>query len=281
MTTINESSLTTFDGLNLYTKEWIVDNAKADIVFTHGFFEHCSRYDTEARYFNSHGYNFIAYDQRTHGQSDGKYRSYVDNFSAYSKDYDAFLTSLNLGKERPYFLFAHSMGGLVQVTHVIEKSNALPSGYCGSIYSAPLLAPDPNTAPLLQKVSGIVGTLFPRLKAVAIDPNAVSRDPKEVQKYVEDPLNYTDKMYAASGYHLLKQMKTLPERFEKIDSPFLLIHSEADQLSDISGSELFFEQSKAADRTFMRLKKYSHEMTKDLGKEKILESILDWMEKRF
>ena len=278
--THTDGILKTHDGLKLHTIRWdSLPPAKADIAFVHGFFEHSGRYSNEAQFFTNAGYNFLAYDQRSHGLSEGKYRSFVKDFSNYERDYKLFLKENNLGKNRPYFLFSHSMGGLVQCSYLLDTTST-QARHKGSIFSAPLLSPDPNTAPLLQKMSGVVGTLLPRLKVIAIDANAVSRDPKEIEKYVNDPLNYTDKMYAASGFNLLKQMKKIQPLFSTLTHPFLVLHGTDDKLSDIGGSQTLYDQAASLDKEYMRLENFKHEITKDIDHHIVLNKILTWMDNR-
>lgn len=275
--TYTTANITTADKLSLTTHSWTVPMPKAKIIFVHGFFEHGFRYKREAEYFNQEGINFYTYDQRSHGLSDGKYRSYVDNFQHYVDDYELFLNSPPKSTV-PTFLFAHSMGGLVLVSYLLYTSNKIDNK--GIILSAPLLMPDKNTAPLLQKMSGIVGTLFPRLKTIKIDANAVSSDPKEVEKYTSDPLNYTDKMYASSGYHLLKQMKKVQGDMTKFEWPYLILHGTDDKLAEIEGSRLLHSLASSEDKQFVELKDYRHEITRDIGHEHVLETILNWINKR-
>lgn len=272
------SKLTTHDGLTLNTHKWQIAEAKADIYFVHGFFEHSGRYQNEARYFNNECFNFYAYDQRSHGLSEGKLRSYISSFDNYLTDYRTFLSEI-LDKSRPYFLFAHSMGGLVLCSYLLDQKT-LGENFRGAIFSSPLLMPDKNTAPLLQKLSGIIGTLLPRLKVVAIDSSAVSRDPNEVAKYSNDPLIYTDKMYAGSAYQLLKQMKTVQSKLESFTHPFLVLHGTDDKLAEIDGSRLLYKKATSKDKEFVQLIDYKHEITKDLGKEKVLATISSWMNQR-
>ncbi len=269
----------TYDGLNLYTKAWTIPDAKADIVLTHGFFEHCERYFAEAAYLNEAGYSIYSYDQRTHGRSEGKRRSYISDFKAYSKDYKQYLEKLSLGKERPYFLLAHSMGGLVQATHLIEH-NITDANFRGALFTAPFIMPDRNTAPALQKVAGVVGTLLPTLKVIEIDSTAISRDPEEIRKYNADPLIYTDKMYAASGYQLIKQTKKIQPELSKITCPILILHGTDDKLAEIEGSRLLYTKASSTDKELVEFQDYKHEITRDLGKEKVLATLKNWMNAR-
>lgn len=276
-----DSHIKTHDGLTLHVRKWnnVGVEAKADIAFVHGFFEHSGRYAREAQFFNKAGYNFSSYDQRSHGLSEGKYRSYVDDFQNYEKDYALFLKEQKLGKERPFFLFAHSMGGLVQCTHLVQNGT-LPEGFKGAIFSAPLLSPDPNMAPILQKISGLIGTLLPRLKAIDIDHTAISRDPLEVEKYLNDSLISKEKMYAGSAYNLLKQMNYVQTKMSNIQIPFLILHGTDDKLSNIKGSQLLYKQAVSEDKEIVILKDFKHEITKDIDHQIVLDKILSWIEDR-
>jgi len=276
---MGQSKVSGHNDVNLHMYDWKIAHPKADILFVHGLFEHSGRYESEAQFFNEAGYNFYAYDQRTHGQSEGKHRSYIDDFSAYVRDYQFLVKRLELGKNRPYYLFSHSMGGLVLTSYLLEN-RSLGDAFKGAVLSAPLLMPDSNTAPLLQKMAGVVGTLFPKLKTIQIDSQAISRDPIEVEKYISDPLNYTDKMYAATGYQLIKQMKKIRPQLSSFHHPFLVLHGTDDKLSEITGSKLLYDNASSGDKEMVELKNYKHEILKDIGKEKVLNKIVAWMNER-
>jgi len=275
---ITEGAFYTKDNLNLYCKSWVTKNAKANILFAHGFFEHCNRYESEAQFFNSHGYNFYTYDHRTHGMSEGKPRSFIKDFENYIDDFRRFVSHTNLDG-RPTFLFAHSFGGLVQVSFILDYLNEVEH-FKGAMFSSPFLMPHGDTAPLLQKVSGVFGKLFPKLKTVVADANTISRDPKEIQKYNDDPLNYRDGIYAASGMNLIKQTKKVSARFNEIEIPFIIQHGTDDKLAELEGSKLLFKKAASTDKTFFELKDFKHEITRDIGFEKVRSDYLEWADKR-
>ena len=269
----------TYDGLKLHTKAWAIPNPKADVLLAHGFFEHCERYSAEAQFLNASGYSVYSYDQRTHGQSEGKRRSYVKDCNNYCRDYKQYLDGLNLGAGRPYFLFAHSMGGLVQATHLIQEEISNPN-FKGAIFSAPLIMPDKDTAPILQKLSSIIGTLLPTLRVLKIDSSAISRDLDEIKKYDKDPLVSTESMYASSAYQLIKQMKSIQPQLSKINCPILIMHGTDDKLAEIEGSRLLYAEATSQDKELKELQDYKHEITRDLGKEKVLDHLKNWMNER-
>ena len=55
------------------------------------------------------------------------------------------------------------MGGLVQASLLVEK-DYIVNNFKGALFSSPLLMAAKDMAPLLQKLSGIVGALFPKMK---------------------------------------------------------------------------------------------------------------------
>ena len=77
-------SLRTDLGHSIHLNEWTIPQPKADIILSHGFQEHSGRYAKEAEFFNNHGFNFLAYDLRAHGQSSGQPRAYISDFSLHS-----------------------------------------------------------------------------------------------------------------------------------------------------------------------------------------------------
>jgi len=266
-------------GLKLRTNKWLIDNAKADIFFVHGFGEHSKRYFSEAEYFNRQGFNFYAYDQRTHGESEGKTRAYIDDFELYINEFQEFLTHFEYGKNRPFFLMAHSMGGLVLLSYLL-KTKDRKSNYLGSAFSAPFLMPNKDTAPILQKLAGVIGAIFPRLKTVKIDQKDISRDPKEQTSYVNDPLNYQDGIYAKSAASLLKQMKKIKPEFNTFKDTFIIQHGTDDNLAEFQGSQYLYDNSASEDKTFIPLEGYRHEITRDVDFEVVRDNFGKWMKER-
>jgi len=277
MTTENISS---FDGTQLQTRTWLAENnTKGNIIFCHGLFEYAGRYAYEAEYFNLRGYDFYSFDQRTHGESGGKRRAYIRSFEPYAKDYEVIVHHIIEKSDKPIFLFSHSMGCTVMLTYLISQTIASDT-FRGVIMSGPFLKAVDDMAPILQKLAGIVARLLPNIKTIAARPNTISRDKEEVRKYINDPLVYTDGMYAVTGYNMLAQSKWLMSRLEKFDYPFLIMHGTDDALANIQGSEKLYEVSPSQDKTFIPLKDHKHEITRELERDKVLQQMTDWMDER-
>ncbi len=274
----NSYHLETNDGLILHTHHWTVSEPKAAIIFTHGYCEHAGRYHSEAKFFNEGGINFHSFDQRHHGQSEGKPKSYIHEFNNHIDDLELYISKW-AKRDVPLFLIAHSMGGLVLVSYLIERNPKLTQ-LKGIVLSAPLLKPDKNTATLLQKFSSVVGTLLPKLKTVDIDSSAISRDENEVKKYMTDPLNYNEKIHARSGYQLLKQMASIKKKFNRFQLPLLILHGTDDKLAELEGSETFFKLCSSQDKEMIKLEGFKHEITRDIDFQIVRTKMQSWITER-
>ena len=267
----------TKDGLTLVTKSWPAQHSKADILFVHGYLEHCGRYGHIAKFFNNHGYNFYSYDQRAHGLSDGD-RSYLKDISKLVHDLDYF-TKQALDNNRPFYYLCHSMGGLITLSQVLLNKGK-SENLRGIVMSAPFIRPSKDLAPFLQKISHILGVILPRLKTLPADPQEISRDPSVVKAYIEDPLIYHGRVHARSAQQLLKQMKLLRPAYKDLDLPYLLMHGTNDKLSEFEGSVDLHNESTSLDKQFMELENFKHDLMNELGSHRILQSIVNWMDER-
>ncbi|MBC7754690.1 MAG: alpha/beta fold hydrolase, partial [Moraxellaceae bacterium] len=113
-----------FDNTKLFLQTWGNPKAQATILITHGQAEHSDAYlrlvDGLSKHLNL---NFIAWDLRGHGKSEG-IRGYAGDFNHYVLDYDCFIEEalkLPLVKNKTLFLLGHSMGGLIQTCALVEK----------------------------------------------------------------------------------------------------------------------------------------------------------------
>ncbi len=264
-------------GLKLYTKSWLTKTPRANVLILHGYLEHCGRYATEAYYLNNHAYNVYSYDQRGHGLSEG-IKSYIQNFEDLVTDFKLFLNTIKTDNDRPYYIFGHSMGCLVLLSYLIavEKDPNLK----GVVLSAPFIMASKELAPFLQKISHVLGIILPKLKVLASDPKEISRDPRTVKSYSEDPLIYHDKVHARSAQQLLKQMKKIRPHYSSINLPLLIMHGTHNKLAEIEGSRLLFHESSSSDKQFIPLKDFKHEITREIGKSNVLQTIANWLDER-
>ena len=106
-------------GAPLFTSRFDAENAQGTVVIVHGFTENADKFAELIHSLLTVGYSVVAYDQRGHGRSwrapglaEGSV-THVDDFDEYVRDLEIVVDRLLSGMPKPWFLFAHSMGGAV------------------------------------------------------------------------------------------------------------------------------------------------------------------------
>ncbi|MCE7057005.1 lysophospholipase [Algoriphagus sp. AGSA1] len=273
-----ETSYQTHDGLELYLQAWIPETAKAALLLVHGLGEHSSRYKHLVEMLNDIGLSVFTFDGRGHGKSaKGKPDAYFDSAEDYLQDIDALFGKVkSYAPGLPIFIYGHSMGGGLVAAYVLKYK----PGATGVILSSPAIMEAEGTPKLLKVISGVVSRYLPRLKALKLNANKISRIPEEVSSYLSDPLIYTQAIPARTGYELLQIMKYIQENAESFSLPFLLIHGSADELTNPHGSELLFEKAASSDKTLKIFSGGYHELVNDLDREEVMALIVDWIKDR-
>ncbi len=105
------------EGIDIFYKKYILEDAVGSIVISHGFTEVIDKYNEIIYYFLNNGYSVFAIEHRGHGRSGylGKDTSqiYVKDYNYYILDLKKFIDEIVVpdSGDKDLFLFAHSMGG--------------------------------------------------------------------------------------------------------------------------------------------------------------------------
>ncbi|MCF7808408.1 MAG: lysophospholipase [Candidatus Marinimicrobia bacterium] len=271
---MHETTFETIDGFSLYECSWLLDEPKGIVLICHGIAEHCGRYDHVARSLCEAGYGVVAFDLRGHGKSSGK-RNYVDSFSDYLDDLGEVLDRLKKTYPGiPVFLMGHSMGGGIVTLFAMERHPDVK----GLLLSAPSAKVSDDLSPLLQKISGILSALAPKLPAIKLDNSFISKDPKVREAYDSDPLNYRKGILARTGAEVLKSTKQISEGCNAIEEPILIMHGTEDKLADMSGSEMLYEKVASKDKTLKRYEGLYHEILNEPEQDIVKADIIQWLD---
>jgi lysophospholipase len=106
------------DGVRSRIAVWPGTNARGTVLMFPGRTEYVEKYSDAAQAFAARGFASVAIDWRGQGLAD---RAHVDrrlghvrSFAEYQRDVTAMMRGLNrLNLPKPFFLFAHSMGGAI------------------------------------------------------------------------------------------------------------------------------------------------------------------------
>jgi alpha-beta hydrolase superfamily lysophospholipase len=274
-----ETKLDGPDGTSFYVQGWEPEAGKprALIALIHGVGEHTSRYTHVAAALTGAGYALVGFDLRGHGRSGGA-RGHSPSLDAYMQDIRGFLEFL---KQRypglPYFLYGHSLGGLLTLAYVIQYGGGLKGVV---VASAALRSPLQEQKAKIAMVK-LLGSLLPTLTLPSgLDANAISHDQEVVQKYVHDPLVHSSTSLGF-GKAALNAIDLCFARAGEFPVPLLMMHGTGDQIAYSSGSEQFAKLARAAGRevTLKLWQGLYHELHNEPEKADVFKFMIEWLDR--
>lgn len=274
MNSHSETTIVGAGGLRLFAQQWRPSGqARASLAIVHGFGEHSSRYGNAVDWFVPRQYAVYATDLRGHGRSPGR-RGHIDSWAELMQDVQAFLRwTATEAPDAPLFLVGHSLGGVI----VLDFAHDFPAGLTGVVASGPVLGALP-VPPALVGVARLMSRVWPRFtQHVHLDETALSRDPTVGIAYRADPLvhGFTT---ARFGMELLAAIDRVMDKAPLLAVPCLIVHGSADRLGPAEASRKFFDNMTFADKTLLEYEGHYHELFNDLGKERVLADVEQWIE---
>jgi acylglycerol lipase len=268
----NEYTWKSKTGISVYGQSWLVESPKAVVGIIHGMGEHSSRYNYLVDALTAANISVVSYDQMGHGKTGGK-RGHVSSYDMLLGCVGELTSKMvELVPAKPTFLFGHSMGGNVLLNYLIKRNPKIS----GAIVSAPWLklAFDP---PAIQvKLAKLVSGFLPGLvQSSKLDVTAISKDPKEVKRYVDDPLVH-DKISTGFFVGVYNQGFWALEHASELKTPVLLYHGTADALTSHDASKEFASKA-TGDMTFKSLEGGYHESHNEPEREELFKAILSWI----
>ncbi len=269
-----ENNFVTKDGLKLFYRYWKPsDESKSLIIGVHGYAEHSGRYKHVGEFFASNGFAFYMHDLRGHGKSDGE-RGHVDSFWDFISDLDQFINHVkDIEKEEKIFLLGHSMGGLISIIYAIENHSTLS----GLITSGAALRTSIKIGKIQEVLMKTISKVRPKYRPeIAVDPNLLTHDPEVNKAYAEDPL-----VFKQGTVRLLTEMTKAMDwawmNADKLNVPILMLHGSDDKIVPVEASKDFFDLIKVADKELKIFNGMYHEILNEKEKEKVLSTILKWI----
>ncbi len=274
---LNLESKSRAAGAKLFGQCWLPKGApRAIILLAHGYAEHLGRYEHVAKTFTDAGLAVYALDHWGHGRSDGA-RGFVPHFSVFLDGMAALLDMVqHRHPKTPRILLGHSMGGLIAAHHLLHHQSA----YCAAILSGPAVQPGTPPSAATQIIGRLLSAIAPHMGLIALEAEAVSRDPQVVADYLADPLVYHGKMSARLASEMLRAMMEIQEKAVAIQCPLLVVHGSLDRLAAPSGGAALVQAVSSSDKEFRALNGLYHEVFNEPEREEVLAGVLSWITSR-
>ena len=196
-----EKKFLTSENGKVYYLKWEAEAPRCAVVISHGMVEHPARYDAFARYLNENNITVYGIYHIGHGE-DALHLGHMDD-GDFGRCVDNLHVLVTLAKEEtclPVILLGHSMGSFMSQLYVTKYHDIDALILFGSTKAAPIAKIGATVAKVLHAFSrdktapsffmnamafGSYNKKFSEHRSVF---DWLSRDCKEVKKYVDDPL---------------------------------------------------------------------------------------------
>ncbi len=270
----NELSWKTSDGIQMYGGYWQPPDPAGIICLIHGLGEHCRRYEPVAEFFAHHGWATFTFDQRGHGRSGGK-RGVTPSYDRLLDDIQLLFENAQiLFPERPCIVYGHSMGGNQAANFVLRRKPDIKA----LVLSAAFFRLPVPVSTLVLTMGNAMNRIYPAFtQSNGLDVKGISRDLKEVEKYLSDPLNH-DRISVCWGLSAKDAGEWAIAHASKITIPTLVSHGSADRLTAFEGSQAF-AQNNPNYITFQPWEGWYHELHHEPERQKYLSFVANWLNK--
>jgi len=263
---------------NIFYRQWGCSSPKAVLLLVHGLGGHSNNWEYFSDYFVRSGVACYALELKGFGEDVlDRVKGHIDSLDTYVKDVRRLhhiIKREHRGKK--VFVAGESMGGLIAFIAAIKKPDLFSGLICispgfGSLLKFSLLDYIKMTLAWLHK---------PKKQFVMpFDSEMCTRDPACRKQMDSDPLEHR---FATPGLLLnvlLGQMYSkVLKRKVRMRTLFLL--GEKDTFVCGRASREIFEGLKTKDKQLIKYPEMRHTLTAELGREKVFNDALKWVEKR-
>ncbi|HEY8280024.1 MAG TPA: alpha/beta fold hydrolase [Bdellovibrionota bacterium] len=267
--------------VSLFSQAWLPNHAIGTVAVLHGYSEHSGNYAQLIGDLVRAQFAVITFDFRGHGLSEGP-SGHVPLPHTYAEDVETVLKEIfpQLLPERPFFLWAHSMGAMVALQLLLE--NRLPQMPAALALTSPLLGFPvlSGMQRVLSKVSPFLARFAPTIPvAHGLPPEILSHDESYLARRHEDPL--IKRVTTPQWFEATKQsVEGLQKNAAKLSplSPTLLMLAGQEKVTNLSEARRFaFQAYSGQKHKVIEFPGSFHELEKESGiRTRVVTESIGW-----
>ena len=298
--------LTSSSGAKLRLYTCLANKPKAVIQINHGMAEHAGRYQEFAGFLAARGYHTFAHDHRGHGETkapDAPLGNFAKKHGLEKVLEDVRCINRHIHKttpDLPVVCFGHSMGSTIAATYMLQYPETINGA---AIWNGSQTGAQPILLAFLLKIERMFkGSDVPSQLAEALTFNSwnktfqpnrtpfdwLSRDEREVDKYIADPLcgftccngMWLEMLDGLQGLANRSKIKQLPKTL-----PVHLLAGTSDPCSSKGKAVMQLgkrlEAGGLMDVTRVILPDTRHESLHETNREETMAKFVDWLDARF
>lgn len=248
----------------------------------HGAVEHSGRHTDLVNFWlkNFHNVAVTVFDHIGHGRSGGT-RAFVESFKDYVEDFlrvGEFVHSKNLPESKT-IICAHSLGGLITLTRLLDPAYGYPYPVHGLIFSSPCIRPHTMLAPVSLPILEKLNTFSPKLHLPMIyGGKDLTRDPERANDFDTDSL--------IPKYMSVRMAKEVIDASDRIIGlsyylriPSLFLIAGTDKIVDPTSSLLFAHGIDKQLTQIIQYPEHYHELWNEIDRQDIFKTMKTWVDK--
>lgn len=279
-----DHSILSSDGESeLFIRYYGEENPDLHFLLVHGAIEHSGRHKDLISFMLKAFRKKVAvtvFDHIGHGRSGGV-RAYVPHFKNYVQDMGIvgnFMETKNSAETKNVIL-AHSLGGLITLTRLLDTSYGWPHQLSGLIFSSPCIRPrlalGASSEPILQKLDSLAGKFH---LPVIYRGKDLTRDPERANDFDIDNLIPTF-ITVRMAREIIEAANRVRGLSYYLNKPSLFLIAGSDRIVDPESTSLFALGIEKRLTQTIHYPEHFHELWNEVDRFEIFETMKKWIEK--